>query len=120
MAFSDPQTVTINAVPHSLARVNTSNGIGTFTKDDGTVLVTISHQPGRKTRRALRLTFSKIAADPLVSGVNLKYTTTAELVINEPPVGFSRTEMKQVVDGLIAYLNASSGANIVKLLAGEN
>lgn len=121
MAFSDPQTVTINAVPHTLARVNgTAPGVGTFQKDDNTVRLTVSDTYNKRTRRALQLTSSKIAADPLISGVNLRLDFKCTIVVDEPAVGYTRAEAKQIVDGLLAYLTASSGAKVTQLLAGEN
>jgi hypothetical protein len=44
----------------------------------------------------------------------------SHLVIDVPVTGYTVTEAKQVVDGLIAALNASSGALITKLIGGEN
>lgn len=121
MAFADPQSVTINAVANSLARTYGNAGnVGTFVKDDDTCRLTVSHTYSKRTRRAIQLTFSKIAADPLIAGVNLKYTAKVTVVIDEPPVGFTRTEMKQITDGFMTYLTASTGAKMVQVLAGEN
>jgi len=120
MAFSDPQTVTINAVAQVLPR--TSNGVntGSFTKDDGNVKLNVSHTYNKRTRRQARIDFSKIAADPLISAQNIKYSMSAYLVVDVPITGFTVAEAKQVIDGFAAWLTASSGANITKLLGGEN
>jgi hypothetical protein len=42
------------------------------------------------------------------------------MVFDVPLLGYTVTEQKQVVDGFIAQLNASSGALITKVLGGEN
>jgi hypothetical protein len=120
MAFADPQSVTINAVANSLPRTSSGTSSGKFTKDDGNVALTVSHQYGKRTRRQLRLDFSKIAPDPLISAQNIKYSMSAYLVVDIPVTGFTVVEQKQIVDALTAYLTASSGARVTQLLGGEN
>ncbi len=121
MSFSDPQSVTINAVANSLPRVSSGVRSGMFTKDDGNVSLEISHQPTKgRNRRTARLDFRKVAADPLSTGFNKEYSMSAYLVVNVPEVGFTIAEQKQIVDGLTAYLTASSGARVTQLLGGEN
>jgi len=120
MAFSDPQTVTINAVAQTLPRVGSPiNGAGLFSKDDGNVKLTMSHQSGKRTRRTCRLDFRKIAADPLVSAQNIMYSMSAYLVVDLPVTGFTVAEAKQIVDALTLYLSASTGAKTTQLLGGE-
>lgn len=118
MAFTDPQSITINAVPYSLPRTASSPS-GVFTNPEQTVKVTVSHQTGRRTRRALRVDFSKIASDPLTAE-NAEFSMSATLVVDIPNRGLTVTEQKQVVDGLTAYLTASSGASVTRLLGGES
>lgn len=120
MAFADPQSVTINAVANSLARTGLSLNQGLFLKDDGLVGLVIGQNVGpKRIRRSLRLNHAKIAADPFVTGVNNKYSMSAYLVVDLPVVGYTVAEAKQVVDGLTAYLTASSGAKVTQLLGGE-
>lgn len=120
MAFADPQSVTINAVANSLPR--TSNGVnsGVFTKDDGNVKLSVSHAYGKRTRDTIRLDHRKIAADPLISSQNILYSMSVYMVIDRPITGYTVAEAKQIVDGLTAYLTASSGARATQLLGGEN
>lgn len=120
MAFADPQSVTINAVAQSLPRVSTEKDSGTFRKDDSNVELVVSHSYGRRTRRLLKLTHRKIAADPLLSGTNVQYSMSVSVVIDHPVVGYSVAEQKQIVDAITAYLTASSGARATQLLGGEN
>jgi hypothetical protein len=42
------------------------------------------------------------------------------VVVDVPPQGYTITEQKYVVDALVAYLTASSGAKVTQLLGGEN
>lgn len=118
--FSEPQTLTINSVANTLPRVSSGVNAGVFSKDDGNVKLSVSHQYGKRNRRQIRVDFRKIAADPLATGYNKEYSMSTYLVVDHPPVGFSLAEAKQIVDALSAYLTASSGANVTKLLGGEN
>lgn len=120
MAFADPQSVTINAVANSLPRTSSGDNKGAFKKDDGLVGLSISHSYGTRTRRVIRLDHKKVAADPLLSGVNNNYTMSTYLVVDVPPVGYTISEQKQIIDGLTAYLTASTGARVTQLLGGES
>lgn len=120
MAYTDPQSVTINAVAVSLPRTSSGVDAGSFTSNDGTVKLSVSHSYGKRNRRTVRLEHSKIAPDPLISSTNIKHSMTAYIVVDTPVTGYSVVEAKQIVDALTAYLTASSGGNVTKLLGGEN
>lgn len=119
MAFADPQSVTVNAVAQSLARTGSSNNSGVFQKDDATYKLSISHSYGNRTRRVIRLDNQKYAADPLISAQNVLRNMGVYLVVDVPVQGYTNTEAKQIVDGFLAYLTASSGAKVTQLLGGE-
>jgi len=118
--FSDPQSVTINAVAQSLPRTSMGANSGVFTKDDGLVKMSVSHSYGKRTRRLIRLDHAKIAADPLLAGVNVMASCAVHLVIDTPQTGYTAVEVKQIVDALTGYLTASSGANVTKIVGGES
>lgn len=120
MAFSDPQSVTINAVPQTLPRTSSGPNSGVFTKDDGSVKLAMSNTYGKRTRRMVRLDHKKIAADPLQPSTNTTFSMSCYLVADVPLAGYTVAEQKQIVDALTAYLTASSGANVTKLLGGES
>lgn len=120
MAFADPQSVTINAVANSLPRVSSGVNSGAFKKDDGNVTLEVSHQYGKRTRRAIKLSHRKIAVDPLISSQSIQYSMSTTLVIDTPVTGYTVAEAKQVVDALVAYLTAATGARVTQLLGGEN
>jgi len=120
MSYADPQSVTINAVPVSLPRTSSGQGQGGFASADGTVLMSVSHQYGKRTRRAMRLTQSKTSADPLIPSQNVRSNMSVTLVVDHPVNGFTVAEQKYLVDALVAYLTASSGAKVTQLLGGEN
>lgn len=117
MAFADPQSITVNAVAQSLPRIQSANGVGTFQKDDGSYALTISHTVGKRSRRQVRVDFSKIAADPYATAVNNKYTGSVYLVIDHPPAGgWTNAEIKDIVLGLTGWLTS---ANVLKVLGSE-
>jgi hypothetical protein len=119
MALAD-QTVTINAVAISLPRTGSTLTSGQFTSADGLVKEIVSHQNGKRNRHMFRIDHSKVAADPFQTTLNAKYSMSAYVVFDVPPVGYTVTEQKQVIDGFIAQLSASSGALITKVLGNEN
>jgi hypothetical protein len=119
MAFADPQSVTINAVAQTLPRTSSGTNSGIFTKDDGTVSLQVSHSYGNRTRRTARLTHKKIITDPLASDRNLPVSMTFYVVADTPVTGYTIAEQKQIVDAVIAYFTASSGAKVTQLLGGE-
>jgi len=120
MAFADPQSITINAVALSLARV-TQDPLGTFVTSDALVKESVGQQVSAngRYRRLIRLDHSKIASNPFDSTLNAKYNMAVYVVVDVPGVGYTVTEQKQVTDGFMAYLTASSGAKMLQLLGGE-
>lgn len=120
MSYADPQSVTIGGTAISLPRVSSGQNSGAFGSADNTTLLSVSHQYGRRNRRALRLSSSKISADPLTPSQNVKNSMSCTLVVDTPVNGYSVAEAKAVVDALVAYLTASTGARVTQLLGGEN
>lgn len=120
--FSDPQSVTINAVANTLPRVSNNGASSVYQKDDGNVKLTISHQLTGKSRKrsTVRLDYRELNADPITTGHNLTYTTAAYLVVDRGDGEFTIAKVKQIVDALTAYLTATSGSNVTKLLGGES
>lgn len=120
MAYADPQSVTIGGSATSLPRTSSGQNTGAFGAADNSVLLTVSHQYGRRVRRVIRLTQSKISADPLTPSTNVKNSMSTMLVVDTPANGYTVAEAKAVVDALVAYLSASTGARVTQLLGGEN
>lgn len=118
--FSDPQSVTISATPYTLPRVSSDVNAGSFRTNDGAISISVSHTYGKRWRRTIRITHSKYAADPLFPANNAPYSMSFYLVVDVPRVGYTVAEQKAVIDGFLANLQASTGANITKLLGGEN
>ena len=118
--FTEPQSVTISGTAHSLPRVASGDFSGTFQKDDGTVAVNVQHAFGKRARSTISIVHQKTSADPLIPAQNVPYSMTFRLVVDRPRYGYTVAEQKAVVDGFLAALQASSGANITKLLGGES
>lgn len=117
--FADPQTVTINAVPQTLPRTGSGIDNGVFTEADGGSKLSIAHAYNKRARRTIRLDDKKLAADVMDSSLMVPYTMSVYCVVDVPFVGYTVTEQKQVCDGFLAYLTASSGAKVAQFLGGE-
>ena len=118
--FTDPQSVTISGTAVSLPRTAAGTNQGGFASNDGNVTLSVASSYGSKIRRTISLGHQKVAADPLLSGANNYYSMRTYLVVETPKVGYTVAEAKAVVDALVAYLSASTGAKVTQLLGGEN
>lgn len=124
MAFSDPQSITIDGTAYSLARTYTGTSQGRFVTADGTRQIEIIPPSGGVTSSArrhsiARLRNTKIASDPLTA-VNVRVGDLISLNINRPSAGFTDAEIEKEVVGFFAWLTAGTNANLKKLIAGEN
>jgi len=120
VAFADPQSVTISGTAISLPRTSSGANTGAFTSADGLVQMQVSNSYGKRYRRQLKLTQSKISADPLVPSQNVRSSMSCYIVVDVPVNGFTVAEEKALVDAFTAYLSASTGAKVTQLLGGEN
>jgi hypothetical protein len=120
MSYADPQSVTIGGTTSSLPRISSGVNSGSFSKDDGTAVLSVSHSYGKRVRRTARVTTTKISADPLLTNVNVRLSASVYIVLDVPNQGFSIAEQKDLITGLTTWLTASTGANATKLVGGEN
>jgi len=122
VALSDPQSITIGTTPGavSLPRVNTGSNVGKFSNFDAKATLSVQTNYGKRTRREARIDFSKIVTDPLISTTNVLVGGTVRLNIDVPPSGFSAAEQKDLAVALLTWLTASTNANLIKVIAGEN
>lgn len=117
--FADPQSVTINAVANSLARVEAGLNRGSFSKDDQTLKMSIQHQLGNTSQRMIRLDRTTLTASPFTAGSSYNVVDSVWLV-SRTPKDLTIVQQKQLIDGFLAYLTASSGARITQWLGGES
>jgi len=119
--FTDPQSVTIApASAVSLPRTSSGESTGQFTTADGNIAISVAHANGKRVRRTIKIVHRKVTPDPLFPSQNTPYSMSFYMVVDVPPVGYSVAEQKAVIDGFLANLQATSGANITKYLGGEN
>lgn len=120
MAFADPQSVNPGSGAVSLPRTGLGATAGSFKSNDGTLTFDVANQYGKRIRRSASVRLSKYASDPTVSGNSTLVSAGVRLSVDQPIQGFTVAELTTLVTGLITNLTASSNANVVKLLGGEN
>lgn len=120
MAFTDPQTITIDSTAYAMARIYTGTSQGRFATSDGNTRIELDPKVGSRRVSILRLYQNKLIADPLVGTVNVRVGDMWSLTLNRPLDGYSDTEALNQFLGLSAWLTTSANANLKKLIAGEN
>jgi len=118
--FADPQSVTIAGTATSLPRVSSGQNAGSFSTPDQATKLSVSHTYGKRTRHLIRLDASKVAADPLMAGINVQASMSAYLVVDVPKTGYTISQQADIVNALTAYLTASTNAKTTQLLGGES
>lgn len=121
MAFSEPQSLTIGGVATSFPRVDTGANRSVYLTADGNRKLTIASAYGpKRVRRTARLDLRKVAADVLFPAQNTPYTESFYFVCDSPLYGFTTTELKDEGAALMTWATASTNANLIKILGGEN
>lgn len=115
--FSDPQSITVNAVATDCPRIKVGDANATYRSADETLQFRVSHQfTGTRSRRMVRLDQTVVAADP-ITAVNKSQTAGVYLVIDEPSFGFSDTQLDYLVTALKDWCSTT---NVAKLLGSES
>jgi predicted Zn-dependent peptidase len=110
--FTDPQTVTVNAVAKVMARVLTEGKKAIYQLADQTYTFTISHLVSNsRVRSMVRIDQRAIVADPLTA-VNDYETLSIYVVIDRPEVGFTATQVDQLTAGLKTWLDTTAGGKL--------
>lgn len=122
MAFSDPQTITVNAIANTLPRVGSGMGEGKFSKDDGNVVLTIRQRVTSKGRKqtSLRFDFAKVGVDPFNGTLNARYGESYTFSVDRGAVGYTNAESMLNANGVTLFLTSSAGANLLRLIGGES
>lgn len=111
--FADPQSVTVATVAKSMPRISTKDTSSIYSKDDETYKLTISHQKSNSRVRSMaRIDRREVVADPLTA-VNDYETLSIYLVIDRPEVGFTGTQVNDVVVGFKTWLDATAVGRLV-------
>jgi len=116
MAFTDPQSVTVNSVAKSMPKIKSDGTSTDYRSADGLFFMTVSHQLSRgRIRSLVKITQRAIVPDPLTS-VNDYETLIVQMVIDRPEVGFDATTIGYLVTGITAWINT---AGVVGKLYGQ-
>lgn len=106
--FSDPQSVTVNAVAQSMPRIITGDRKSTYQKNDQSYTLNLSHTLAKDRIRSMaRIDQRAIVPDPLTA-VNDYETLSVYLVIDRPAVGFSSTQVDQLITGFKTWLDSTA------------
>lgn len=118
MAFTDPQTITIDSVEASMPRIESAGSKSIYRDAVNEHTLTISHQKtGKKrVRHMVRLDMRDIVADPLTA-VNDYEELSTYLVVDEPEFGFPDTDIQNVLTGFLAWFTSG---NVLKVLGNEH
>lgn len=115
--FTDPQSVTIDAIAYSMPRISTEGMKALYSEATEALKMTISHQEAKdRTRHMVRLDRRVVAADPLTA-VNEYKSAAVYLVMDVPEFGFTIDAVDDIVQGFKTWL---STANVSKVLANES
>jgi hypothetical protein len=121
MALIDPQAVTLGSV---LSLPNVGRGMNTavYQLADSTVKLEVSHSVMKaRTRRTVRITQSKVANNPLVSGQSVPASQWTYIVQDTPNGGyFTNAEQITLLTAISTWLSANTNANATKFVGGES
>lgn len=120
MSLADPQTVTISAATSSLPRVSTGENKSRYQSGDGTITLDVSHQYGKRNRRMIKLSTSKISPDVFDADQNRRVSASIHLVVDSEPDAYTAAELLAIYTGFITQVRASSDVMVSKLLGGES
>lgn len=118
MAFSDPQTITINSQAVSLNKIKEVGMTTVYQSGDKLDTLELTHLPGkgRRTRSLAKFTRKKLVTNPIDSSQDFD-TVTISFQIDRPEFGYSLTEVDQITTGLKTWL---SSANVQKLFEDQH
>ncbi len=116
--FTDPLSVTYNAVATPLPRVDSGNRRALYESADDALRLTIAHTNGKRQRSELRLDHQKNVADPLNPSVYRPVNASLYLVANRPVVGYTDAEVQLIMDALLGFIGVSG--NKTKFLGQES
>lgn len=120
MAFSDPQSITIDGVTTSLPRVFSEGYESKYQGANGLVVLEASSQFNTRTRQLLRINQTKTTSDPYIPANNREVSMSCYMVFDRPNVGFTDDDAFKLYTGFNSMYTASTSALVKKVLAGES
>ncbi len=119
MALADPQSMTVGTL-QSLPRTTTGSTQAEYSTADGTLKLLVSHQQTKGRRRSLvKSNRSKVSTNVLTD-VKSEISAGINISIDRPAVGFTETELIELVTGAFGWLTAGTNANLKKVLGLES
>lgn len=111
MALADPQSMTVGSAV-SLPRIQTGDTSAVYATADGTIDLTVSHQVSKGRRRSLiRASRRKVSTDVLTD-VKSEIGAAVNISIDRPSVGFTETELLELLTGAFGWGTATTNANL--------
>lgn len=116
--LTEPISVTIDGVAHSMPRVSTQESKSIYVAADQNHTFTVSHQKtsANRVRSMVRIDERVVAADPLTAA-NKYESASIYVVFDVPAFGFSIDDVDDIARGFITWL---STANVTKVLGLEH
>lgn len=115
--LTSPQVVTLSGTATDHHKVSSKETASQYVSVAGTSFLDISHQITRTRKRHLmKLTQEKVATDPLTA-VNTQVSASVHIVVDEPIVGFSDSELDAIATALKTW---ATSANILAVLTGRH
>lgn len=110
--YTDPQSITVNAVAKSMPRIQQDGQSSLYQMSDQTFGLSIRHtsvKKGAKNRIKSLVAFTQraVVPDPLTA-VNDFETVTVSFQIDRPEAGFTATQIDQMVAGFKTWLDTTS------------
>jgi hypothetical protein len=107
--FADPQSVSINGVAKSLARISSDGQKSIYRSIDGVWTLTISHQTlsNGRIRTMYRLDQRAVVTNPLDSS-NDYDTLSTYTVVDRPDFGFTQTNVEHQLLGMNLEIDPTS------------
>jgi hypothetical protein len=102
--YTDPQSITVNAVAQSMPRISSVGTKSVYQKNDLSFTMTISHAVSKdRLRSMVRVDQRAIVPDPLTA-VNDWENIAVSLVIDRPLIGFTAAQQDQLLTGFRTWL----------------
>ena len=123
MALTDPQKFKeVAGTEVTAPRVASGDFKSIYETSDGANVLTVSTATSNSNRKRhlVRIDVSKLATNPFEETKKQSVSMSVYLVIDRPEAGFTVSEAKKLVEGLVGLLSASSYALTEKVIGGEN
>ena len=123
MALTDPQKFKeVAGTEVTAPRVSAGDFKSVYETSDGLNKLTLSTTTSNSSRRRhlVRIDVEKVATNPFEEARKEPVSMSVYLVVDRPSTGYSVTEAKKLVEGLVGLISASTYTVTEKLLGGES